>query len=150
MKKKSKLINKITLILFCVSLYLGFKINEIKHFINLTIISEWLPFENLFNFKDSLVSLNTQYHHLIDHYYTNGSNSCISINDGIVLEVDEDSIKILSDNGTLILYGELENVLSKVDERILKGQIIGEFNNSLTLYFSKDNHEISYEDVMKS
>lgn len=150
MKKKSKFINKITILLLCLSLYLGFKINEIKHFVKLPMISEWLPFENLFNMKDKLVSSNQQYHHLIDHYYTNGSNSCVSIHDGLVLEKDENSIKILSDNGIIILYGELENVLSKVDERILKGQIIGEFNNSLTLYFSKDNHELSYEDVMKS
>ncbi len=149
MKKKSKFINKCIFILFCISLYLGFKINEVKKFIILPTISELLPFENWFKLKDNLVSSTNDYHQLIDHYYTNGSNSCISILDGVILETDDNSVKVLSDNGIIILYGELENVLSKVDERILKGQIIGEYKDSLTLYFSKDNHEMSYEEVMK-
>ena len=149
MKKKSKFINKCIFILFCISLYLGFKINEVKNFIILPTISELLPFENWFKYKDDLVSSTFDYHQLIDHYYTNGSNSCISILDGVILETDNNSVTVLSDNGITIVYGELENVLSKVDERILKGPVIAEYNASFPLYFSKDNHEMSYEEVMK-
>ena len=149
MKKKSKFINKCIFILLCISLYLGFKINEIKQFITLPLISQWIPFEDWFNFNDHLVSSTIAYHHLIDHYYTNGSNSCVSIQDGIILEIEDNTIHVLYDNGVLIIYGELDTIISKVDERIKKGQVIGSFNESLTLYFSKENQEITYEEVMK-
>ena len=150
MKKKSKFINKCIFILFCISLYLGFKINEIKNFMQLPTISQLLPFEKWFQFQDEIVSSSDTYHHLIDKYYTNGSNSCVSILDGIILEVSETSIKVYCDNGIVIIYGELDNIIAKVDERILKGQILGEYSDSLTLSFTKDDLEISYEEAIKS
>ena len=147
-KKKSKILNKLSMLLFFISLFLGFKINEQKKFIDIPSIGNWLPFEKWF-FMDVPVINTSDYHHLINDIYTNGSNTCGSLFDGVILEVNETSIQVLSDNGILVVYGELDNVISKVDERVLKGQSMGTYLDSLTINFSKDNQKLTYEEAMK-
>ena len=47
-------------------------------------------------------------------------------------------------------YGHLKEVNVKADERILKGKMLGTYENHITIDFLKDNKEISYEkDVYK-
>lgn len=148
-KRKSGIVNLFIFILFLISLFLGYKINEKKHFIDLPAIQTWLPYENWFKPKDSFVSNQNEYHHLIDHYYTNGSTSCISLFDGIVMEKTEDTITILHDNGVEAIYGELTHVIVNVDDRILKGNTIASINETLTIEFKMNEQILSYEEVMK-
>ena len=148
-KRKAKFVNQFIFILFCIALFLGYKINEKQNWVQLPVISTWLPYENWFPFYDHQASASIQYHHLVDDVYTNGTNQCASLFDGIVLKKDESSITVLHDNGAMITYGALEDVLVKVDERVLKGQSIASFKDSLTLSFKKDDQKLSYEEVMK-
>ena len=85
-KRNNGIINLFILILFFISIFLGYKINEKKKFFDLPPIHTWIPYENWFTPNDDLVSVTNQYYHLIDDYYTNGSSSCISLFDGIVVE----------------------------------------------------------------
>lgn len=151
MKKKSKkgLINRFIFLLFLIALFLGFKINEKKEWIQLPPLSSWFPYERWFNYSDSTISSSIQYHHLIDNYYTNGSNSCISLFDGIVLDISDSTITVLHDNGVQIIYGEIIGHAVKVDERILKGNTIGSIHESLTLDMTLNNEKVTLEDVMK-
>ena len=82
-KRNNRVINLFILILFFISIFLGYKINEKKKFFDLPPIHTWIPYENWFKSNDDLVSTTNQYYHLIDNYYTNGSSSCISLFDGI-------------------------------------------------------------------
>lgn len=151
MKKKQKagFVNQFIFILFCIALFLGYKINEKQKWVQLPSLSTWLPYENWFQFYDRQTSASIQYHHLVDDVYTNGTNLCASLFDGIVLKKDDSSVTVLHDNGVMIVYGALEDVLIKVDERVLKGQGIASFKDSLTLDFKKDDQKLSYEEVMK-
>lgn len=151
MKKKrtSGIVNLFIFILFLISLFLGYKINEKKHFIDLPAIQTWLPYENWFKPKDTFVSSQNEYHHLIDNYYTNGSTSCVSLFDGIVMEKTENSITILHDNGVEAIYGELMHVIVNVDDRILRGNTIASIDETLTIEFRLNEQILSYEEVMK-
>ena len=151
MKKKQKagFVNSFIFLLFCIALFLGFKINEKQKWIELPSIGTWLPYENWFKFYDHEVSASIQYHHLVDDIYTNGTNLCASLFDGIVLKADGTSVTILHDNGVLGIYAQLEDVVVKTDERVLKGQGLGAFKDSLKLEFKKDDQKLSYEEVVK-
>lgn len=140
--------NVFIMLLFGCALYLGVKINEKKQWLTFPI-SSWFPFENWFDLNDSMVSKNIEYFHLVDDVYTNGTNTCASIFNGIVLEVSDHSVHVLSDEGIQIIYGQLTHTTIQVDERILKGQSIGTFKDSLTLKISKDNQKMSYGEAMK-
>lgn len=147
-KNNSRWMKKFIFVLFCIALFLGFKINDKKQWFIFPIHS-WLPFERWFSLTDFSVSKDINYYHLVDNLYTNGTNQCTTLFDGIVLEVEENKVHILSDEGIQIVYGELTHTIIQVDERVLKGQTIGTFDDSLTLNFSKDNQVMSYEEVMK-
>ena len=148
-KRKSGFMNFIIFVLFLMSLFLGYKINEKKQFIPLPPINTWLPYESWFHSKDALVSSNNEYYHLVENYYSNGSTSCYSLFDGIVIEKDENSITVLHDNGVRAKYGELEHIIVNVDDRVLKGNSMATIQDTLTIIFTKDNQNLSYEEVMK-
>ena len=149
MKSKANFVNPFIFLLFCIALFLGFKINVKQNWIQIPAIGTWLPYENWFQFYDHEVSASIEYHHLVDDMYTNGTNSCASLFDGIVLKTDEESVTVLHDNGVLGVYAQLEDVVVKGDERVLKGQSLGIFKDSLKLEFKKDDQKLSYEEVVK-
>lgn len=148
-KRNSGIVNLFIFVLFLISLFLGYKINEKKNFINFPPIHSWFPYENWFKSEENLVSQQSEYYHLVDNYYTNGSTSCISLFDGIVINKDDSSITILHDNGVKAIYGELSHIIVNVDDRVLKGNSIASIQDTLTIEFSLDDEKISYEDVMK-
>ena len=148
-KRNNGIVNLFILILFFISIFLGYKINEKKKFFDLPPIHTWIPYENWFKSNDDLVSVTSQYYHLIDNYYTNGSSSCVSLFDGIVVEKDETSITILHDNGVKAVYGELSHVIVNVDDRVLKGNSIASMDETITILFTLNEEVITYEEVMK-
>ena len=148
-KRNSGLINLFIFILFITSLFLGYKINEKKNFFDLPPIHTWLPYENWFNMNDKSVSKDIAYYHLVDNYYTNGSNSCISLFDGIVIETSDTSITILHDNGIQAVYGDLKHVIVNVDDRVLEGNSIGSIEDTMTIEFTLNEKILSYEEVME-
>lgn len=151
MKKKPRtgFVNFFILILFCAALFLGFKINEKKKWIELPAVGSWLPYENWFKVGEKSVSSIQSLHHLIDDYYTTGGNVAVSLYDGIVLKSDENSLSILHDNGLKVVYSHLEDVIVKTDERILKGANLASYKDSLHLQFYKDDKKLTYEEVLK-
>lgn len=151
MKKKEKkgFINQLIFILFLVACFLGYKINEKTQWFPLSSIGTWLPYENWFQSFEPTVSAPIQYYHLIDNVYTNGTNTCASLFDGIILDVSDTTITVLHDNGVKAVYGDCKDVIVQVDERILKGKAMGTISDSLTLEFTLNNEKISFEEVMK-
>ena len=85
-----------------------------------------------------------------DNQYQNGTNSAYAVFNGVVLHVQrsdsgECSVSLKQDNGVVTTYGHLKEVNVKADERILKGKMLGTYENHITIDFLKDNKEISYE-----
>lgn len=153
-RKKQRNYFKISMLLmFILCGSLLFKINEKRPFFSLAQMKQqigmWFPYENLFKFYDNQVSVAIKYQHLSDNYYVNGSNSCVSLFDGIVVQVSDSTIVMFHDNGVKITYGHLDEVLVKVDERILKGQNIGIFEESVQLDFEKEGQVLDYESVLQ-
>lgn len=153
-RKKQRNYFKISmLIMGLVCLGLLVKINEKRPFFSLSQIKHqigmWLPYENLFKFYDNQVSTSIKYQHLSDNYYVNGTNSCVSLFDGVVVQVNTNTIIMYHDNGVKITYSNLNDVMVQVDERILKGQAIGVFEESVQLNFEKDGEILDYESVLQ-
>lgn len=148
----------IVLLMILSVLTLGYKINEKKQFIKipdtLTLkiqnVATWLPFESWFSLDSQSVVSTVNYQKLLDNYYVNGSTSCSSILDGVVLSVNEEnhSVLIRHDNGVLATYGNLETIQVKANDRVLKGNIIGNFNESITMDFLLNETPISYEEAL--
>ncbi len=151
MKKKTKapFVNFVIFLMFCTCIYLGMKINEKKQWVQLPVLSAWFPYENWFKESTMPVDNKIEYHLLSGNFYTNGSNQAVSVSDGIVLDVSEDQVIILNDNAIETTYGSLSEILVKVDERILKGQGIAAYKDSLSLVFKKNGTVISYEDALQ-
>lgn len=153
-RKKQRNYFKIAMMLmFLVCGTLLYKINEKKAFLSFEHLKQnirlWIPYENLFNFYDHQVSTSIKYQLVSDNYYVNGTNSCVSLFDGIVVQVNETSIVMYHDNGVKITYGHLNDVMVKVDERILKGKTIGMFEDTVQLDFMKDGVVLDYESVLQ-
>lgn len=148
----------IVLLMILSALTLGYKINEKKQFIKIpdSIVSKiqnvaaWIPFENWFSLDSQSVVSTLNYQKLLDNYYVNGSSSCSSILDGVVLSVNEEKHNVLiqHDNGVLVTYGNLETIQVKPNDRVLKGNVIGNFNESITMDFLLNDTVISYEEAL--
>ena len=148
----------IILLMILSTLTLGYKINEKKQFVKIpeTLIlkvqniSQWFPFENWFSLNTHSVASTLNYQQLLDNYYVNGSTQCSSVLDGVVLNVENDEHRVLvkHDNGVLATYGNLETLNVKENDRILKGNILGNFNESLTMDFVYNDQSISYDEAI--
>ena len=109
-----------------------------------------IPFDNWFSLKEEAVSAAPAYTPIKDNQYQNGTNSAYAVFNGVVLHVQrsdsgECSVSLKQDNGVVTTYGHLKEVNVKADERILKGKMLGTYENHITIDFLKDNKEISYE-----
>lgn len=126
------------------------KVNIIKPFLynSYQTLGSWIPYEKWFPYFDQSVSTTIQYQLLSDNFYVNGSNSAGCISDGIVLAIADNRVTVLQDNGIISVYGHLDSVLVKVDERILKGATLGTFEEFLSIDFMKDNQAIDYQSAM--
>lgn len=123
--------------------------------INLGMISEWLPFEDWFKLEDKAVAAAPSYHLLKDDLYANGSNKATSILDGVVMHVqhtttDKYSVTIRHDNGVIATYSNLDSSDLKQDERVLKDDAIGSYQNSLSIVFMKDEKKIDLNTALKA
>ena len=113
-------------------------------------LTQWIPFDNWFSLKEEAVSAAPAYTPIKDNQYQNGTNSAYAVFNGVVLHVQrsdsgECSVSLKQDNGVVTTYGHLKEVNVKADERILKGKMLGTYENHITIDFLKDNKEISYE-----
>lgn len=153
-RKKQRNYFKISMLLMMlVSLGLIVKINEKRPFFSISQfkhqIGMWFPYENLFNFYDNQVSSSIKYQHLSDNFYVNGTNTCVALFDGVIVQVDDTTIVMYHDNGVKITYSNLSDVMIQVDERVLKGQAIGVFKESVQLDFEKEGKSLDYESVLQ-
>lgn len=145
------------IIMLLVALTLGYRINEVKQFvkipeaIRLSVknLTAWFPFESWFNLKDTSVSA-ANYQKLADNYYVNGSTTCSSILNGVVLSINDDEKNILvqHDNGVLATYGNLESIDVIAGERVNQGAALGSFNESVKMDFLYNGAAIDYLQAM--
>ena len=145
------------IIMLLVALTLGYRINEVKQFvkipeaIRLSVknLTAWFPFESWFNLKDTSGSA-ASYQKLADNYYVNGSTTCSSILNGVVLSINDDEKNILvqHDNGVLATYGNLESIDVIAGERVNQGAALGSFNESVKMDFLYNGAAIDYLQAM--
>lgn len=150
------------LIMFIGVFTLAFLINQKEQwiklpasFVNFKIedVSKWLPFENWFALKDESVASYPSYSHIKDDLYANGSNTVYTMADGVVLHVQikEDgkgSITIQQDNGVVVTYGSLTSINSKQDERVLKGSVLGTYEETVAIVCVKDNAKVDLQQAI--
>lgn len=110
-------------------------------------LSQLFFWENLYPETES-VSTQVDYQLLKDHYYSNGATSLHAIMDGVVVQVEEDSILQLCDNGVSIFYEQAKNVTIKKDERVIRGDILGSVEESIVLHFYVEDKEISLQEAL--
>lgn len=123
------------------------KMPEALQSFKLPNLSSLLPFENWFSLKEQAVASFPAYSLLGDDQYANGGNTAYTIHDGVVLHVQQKengkgSVTIKHDNGVIATYGSLITISVKQDDRVLKGNTIGTFENSLSIIFMKDEKKI--------
>lgn len=154
----------VMVLMLVASLTLGYLINgsgrfiEVNQFmqkvvttLSLNSVSKWLPFEKWFPSVNP-VSQNVNYQMVSDDYYTNNSNQAVSIMEGVVLYVSSQQsgevVMVKQDNGVITTYGALSEVSVQANERILKGAIVGSYEEALYLEFSMSGNKISYEEAL--
>ncbi len=117
-------------------------------------ISNFIPFENWFNFDEDTIttSLVSHYHDLGNQYFEATNNQVVSVDDGVVLYVATQAtgnlVLIKHDNGIMATYGAMSDVHVDEDDRILKGQILGLTNGAVYMDFSDNGTTISFSDVI--
>lgn len=155
-----RLLYRAMIIAMCIGVFtLAFLINQKVEWVKLPAsfvdfkiedVSKWLPFENWFSLKDEAVGSFPTYAHIKDDLYANGSNTAYTIADGVVLHVQQKddgkgSITIQQDNGVVVTYGSLTSIATKQEERILKGSVIGTYEETLSVVCVKDNAKVELE-----
>ncbi len=116
-------------------------------------ISDWIPFENWFKKKDTITtSMITHYTFLENQYYQCSNNQVVAVDSGIVVFTQkQDSgymMIIKQDNNILATYGAMSESHVKVDDRVLKGQILGLSNKEVYLDFTLQGVAMNFEDVI--
>lgn len=155
-----KLVYRLMIFVMCIgvctlALLINQKMQWIKlpeAFMNFKVedVSKWLPFENWFSLKDEAVASYPTYSHIKDDLYANGSNTVYTLGDGVVLHVQQKengkgSVTIQQDNGVVVTYGSLTSISSKQDERILKGSVIGTYEETVSIVCVKENAKVELD-----
>lgn len=114
-----------------------------------------IPFENL-NLDNTTSPVNAKSIYSKTNeigQYTNDSNAAVSLGDGLVVYIGENKnatfIVISHDNGVSVTYGNLDYANVSLYDRVLKGNQIGVFNNTILLEAMKDNTDIDMEEAME-
>jgi len=127
----------------------SFKVGFVK-------ISEWLPFDawlpSMQEDTESVAALPT-YSLLEAHKYANGTNQANILADGVVLHVEEkdasqSSVTVRHDNGVIVTYGHLNQVMVKQDERLKKGDVAGNFEGYVTLDMVKNQQSVDLQTAL--
>ena len=100
------------------------------------------------NNKDVEVVQEVAYTHIEGNYYTNNSNECISLNQGIVTEYGQSDIlghyiTVLNDD-VKVTYGCLDEVFVSQYDEITQSMILGTYSDKVMIIFSKGDKEIDY------
>ena len=118
---------------------------------NLNDIKQWLFLENWLKDDSVNVSFEQSYTHLEDNYYSVINSEVISLDDGIVIYSEkQDSgyvVMVKNDNGVIATYGALNEINCSVDDRVLKGMVLGNVIDNVYLEFSYNGQSVSFEDI---
>ncbi len=149
-RKQTPKIYHLTMSFMCLLVaMLVYLINDKTQMISLATIKQMqfgdvvnlLTWNNVFDEKEEVISAGVNYQLLKDDFYSNGSNEVYNIFDGVVQQVEADSIVLLCDNGLHIRYSNLTNVHVKKDERILQNSLIGSMDSSVQIEIMNKNEE---------
>ena len=112
-----------------------------------------IPFENVFIEESEAVVSTTSGYIATDTYgyYTNDSNTAISLGDGLVVYIEDHKDKrfivVSHENGVSVTYGNLLYTEVSLYDRVLKGDRLGVFSSSILLEAMKDNEDLDMEEV---
>lgn len=146
-------------------LVLSYVINSKTNFISipstiaeldLSSLRNMLPFESWFENEKEVnqVAALPEYILLKENQYSNGTNQANCIMDGIVLHVQTNenqmgSVTIQHDNGVIATYDHLDNLNLKIEERVLKGMVLGTYQEYIDIVFMKQNQKLDYETAIQ-
>ncbi|MBQ9988077.1 MAG: hypothetical protein IJP28_06845 [Erysipelotrichales bacterium] len=84
-------------------------------------------------------------------YYTNDTNTAISLGDGLVVYVEDDVdqrfIVVSYENGVSVTYGNLQYTEVVLYDRVLKGDSLGVYNDEILLEAMRDNMDLDMEEA---
>lgn len=148
-KNRFKVLYSCIVLLFtCIIIIVTLLINDKLNFIN---ISDILPFEKWFNNVEHPVNGAITYNLIKDNKYNNTSNTVSSLNDGIVIQIsenkDKQSVAIQQDNGVSVEYSNLTGVNIKENERVLKGNAIGDYKDYIKIDVFKNGKTLTIDDA---
>ena len=127
------------------------KLSELSDTLNLTQLKQWIFLEKWLDEKTIEVS-STSYQLIENQYYEIDNHEVTAIDDGIVIYCgQQDSgqvVMVHQDNGLIVTYGLLNEVLCTEDDRVLKGMIIAKAENQVYLDFSLQGVSMSYEQAI--
>ncbi len=108
---------------------------------------------NSFINSDYPVSYIPNYIHMGDDMYVNGTSEVKSVDDGIVTYIYSDETGYLviveNDSGFRSVYSNLVDVSVKMNDRVYFDSVIGVVEEEVKIIFSKDNKQITYEQVVE-
>ena len=103
--------------------------------------------------SDYPVSYIPNYIHMGDDMYVNGTSEVKSVDDGIVTYIYSDETGYLviveNDSGFRSVYSNLVDVSVKMNDRVYFDSVIGVVEEEVKIIFSKDNKQITYEQVVE-
>lgn len=145
--------------MFCTVLLLSYMINEkivlvpLPEHLNFEKLQKMIPFENWFTFQSDKVSVYPSYSLLKGNYYTNGSNQSYAVLSGVVLQVETSAehkkmVRIKHDNGVMGIYQNLNECHVLKDERVMEGDILGTYSDSILMYFSNGDKDLTLEEAL--
>lgn len=115
--------------------------------------SHLIPFEKTFKEEIEEVSGNIGKYVATDRisYYTNDSNTAISLGNGLVVYIEDDVDKrfivVSYENGVSVTYGNLQYTEVSLYDRVLKGDSLGVYIDTILLEAMKDNRDLDMDEA---
>ena len=128
-------------------------VEQVVQKLNLDSIAAWIPFENWFARSEPVAS--TVFYQPLEgqFYQPSNGNQVQCLMDGVVLYIgSQDSGKLVmvkQDNGVLATYGALQDVQVKLNDRLLRGSVLGSVEQAVFLDFSRQGQSVSLQQAME-
>ena len=170
--KKSKILTILSILMTCISIFLGFMIyakkDENGAFLkeNFGVSYNFKTFnskvnsivDNLFDFNlsskenDKQVSTNVMYIELENNMFSSESSNVEMLNKGMIIGVFKEeytySVLVNYDNGVIASYSNLVDVCVKQYDSLDKGDTFGYYEESFKALFKKNDKIITYNEAL--
>ena len=132
-----------------------FNINNMSKFIKTLPSFILSPFENTKELFEETVEVSSSfpYSALGDNKYICDNNEVISLFNGLVVYVGYEhnvyKIIVSYENNVQIVFGNVKQSYVDLYDRILKDDVIGVYDEYVTMLFKENNEDITFEEVIE-